>query len=273
MILRAAAYKSWPFLILVPLVGFSYLKFRQNQVYRRLKQLQQQITTQHEPLFTFKPYPQETLPTFEHRFVSINDFLPHDSFETLKAIALKHHKSERSYLPGHKKGGTISYEELHAIAPEIVAFYNSSEMRRVCSDIVGEPVVPTPINDQSSCSLLCYNKPGDHIGWHYDHNFYNGRHFTVLLPLVNERNDGSGLSSAELLAKLDGQEVTQSSAPNTLIMFEGAEVVHKVTKLAENETRIILSMTFCTNPTASLAKSVSRRVKDTAFFGVRALWT
>ena len=48
-----------------------------------------------------------------------------------------------------------------------------------------DTLVPTPLHDQSSCSVLVYEKPGDHIGWHYDHNFYKGRHFTVLIPIVN----------------------------------------------------------------------------------------
>jgi hypothetical protein len=32
-------------------------------------------------------------------------------------------------------------------------------------------------------------------------------------------------------------------------------------------------MTFCTDPSASALKGVLRRFKDTAFYGVRALWT
>jgi hypothetical protein len=30
-------------------------------------------------------------------------------------------------------------------------------------------VQPTPIHDQSSLSVLFYDRPGDHIGRHYDH--------------------------------------------------------------------------------------------------------
>jgi hypothetical protein len=67
--------------------------------------------------------------------------------------------------------------------------------------------------------------------------------------------------------------VTIPTPPNTLILFEGARVFHKVTRLQENELRIILSMTFCTQPQASLFKGALRRFKDTAYFGVRALWT
>jgi hypothetical protein len=61
--------------------------------------------------------------------------------------------------------------------------------------------------------------------------------------------------------------------PNTLVLFEGAQVLHKVTQLQDNEKRLVLSMTYCTDPRASVVKRYTRRIKDTAYFGVRALWT
>ncbi|MCI0529984.1 MAG: hypothetical protein L0Y56_21275, partial [Nitrospira sp.] len=170
-------------------------------------------------------------------------------------------------------GGTISYEELHLTAPEIIALYQSQYLRDLCSHIVGERVVPTPIQDQSSCSLLFYDKPNDHIGWHYDHNFYSGRHFTALLCIVNEHHTEDRLSSAHLVIKQGGKERVIPMRPNTLVLFEGAYIRHKVTMLGQNETRILLSMTFCTDPTSSILKSFARRVKDMGYFGVRALWT
>jgi len=134
-------------------------------------------------------------------------------------------------------------------------------------------VGPTPINDQSSLSLLFYNKPGDHIGWHYDHNFYRGRHFTLLLAIVNTGQAAHGLSHAVLEARVGGREIGISTAPNTLVVFEGALVQHQVTPIHERERRIMLSMTYCTDPRAQWWQAASRRIKDTAFFGIRALWT
>jgi hypothetical protein len=72
-------------------------------------------------------------------------------------------------------------------------------------------------------SLLFYDKPGDHIGWHFDHKFYWGRHFTMLVAIHNEGRAAGGLSHAILNARVGG--------------------------------------------------GATRRMKDTAFFGIRALWT
>jgi len=263
----------WLVPILFAVAVYAYLKSKKYYHYRRLLQKQSGIIATHEPALLFRSYRPVDLPSFDERIVTIADLLPTQTLQMLRNEALAHAKTERSYFPGHKKGGTISYEELHINAPRIVAFYHSRYLRNLCSAIVGERLMPTPIYDQSSCSLLFYDKPRDHIGWHYDYNFYKGRHFTALLPLINSHDTEERLSSAQLVVKKDGAEITVPTPPNTLVLFEGARVYHKVTRLEANETRVILSMTFCADPRASFIKGIIRRVKDTAYFGLRALWT
>ncbi|MGE0576930.1 2OG-Fe(II) oxygenase, partial [Reyranella sp.] len=147
------------------------------------------------------------------------------------------------------------------------------DLMRFISRVVGAAVAPTPINDQSSLSILHYDRPLDHIGWHHDHNFYRGRHFTALLTIFNEGGGKGGLSHAVLTARLDGEAVAIPTEPNSLVLFEGALVRHKVTPLQAGERRVLLSMTCCTDPRARLWQGVARRIKDTAYYGVRALWT
>ena len=249
------------------------LALRQRRRYRRLEARQRDWVARHGAALNLPHTLPETVPDFQRRIAAIPNPLPTPVFDSLREAALRCQRTERSYLPAHKQGGTVAYENLHRFAPEIVAFYQSDYLRRLCSAVTGETLVPTPINDQSSCSLLFYDRPRDHIGWHYDHNFYNGRHFTVLLPLVNRHLEEERLSSAQLLIRQDGRERAMPTPPNTLIVFEGARVFHKVTRLESDELRIVLSMTFCTHPRASLIKGALRRCKDVAYFGVRALWT
>jgi len=216
---------------------------------------------------------QRELPSFDDRFATLPEVLPATSFAALKAEAERLVAPERSFLPAHKKGGTVAYETLIASAPAIVTLYHSKSFQDFISRLVGVTVQPTPINDQSSLSVLFYDKPGDHIGWHYDHNFYRGRHFTVLIMLANTGYAADGLSHGETRARVAGEEVAVRARPNTLTAFEGARVRHKATPVEVNEQRLVLSMTYCTDPSARWWQGVSRRVKDTAYFGVRALWT
>jgi len=211
-------------------------------------------------------------PSFAGKLATLDHALPADLFARIAGEVSALIETERSYLPAHKKGGTVAYSVLREKAPILVNHYRCAALRRIVSRIVGVEVQPTPLHDESSCSVLFYEKPGDHINWHYDHNFYRGRHFTVLIPVVNRGRDG-GLSAARLLAKQGGRNVEVATPPNRLILFEGAKVRHKVTPISEGEWRAVWSMTYCTDPRNSAFQGVARRVKDTAFFGLRSLWT
>lgn len=242
-------------------------------LYRRLGRLQEVYTEAWDNQVTPILKPGQPLPGFAQRLARIENALEPSLFEELAREIGGLVDTERSYLPSHKKGGTVAFETLCERAPKTIAFYRSERLLDLLSGIVGARVQPTPINDQSSCSVLFYERPGDHIGWHYDHNFYRGRHFTVLIPIVNTGNRGDGLSAARLEARLDGKDMEIVTRPNTLIVFEGQKVLHRVTPIGIGERRVVLSMTFATDPSASVLQGVKRRIKDMAFFGPRALWT
>lgn len=178
---------------------------------------------------------------------------------------------ERSFIPGHKQGGTLSYEAVHEISPKCLSTYHSEQLRRYLSEVIGEEVYQTADHDQSSCSLLYYTEAGDHIGWHYDHNFYKGRHFTVLIPIINEGKEG-GVSASKLQRQWPDRDEDFDTSANSLIVFEGAVVRHRATKTIEGDRRILLSMTFATDPRTEGVKDFIRRLKDTAYYGIRAIW-
>jgi hypothetical protein len=251
--------------------GFVYARRRRAGLYRGLEEQVAHIVGAPPP--NLGDLAQRELPRFADRFAVVPDLLPARAFAALKAEAERLVAPERSFVPTHKKGGTVAYETLIASAPTIVSFYHCAGFQSFVSRLVGVHVAPTPINDQSSLSVLFYDKPGDHIGWHYDHNFYHGQHFTVLLMIANVGRVADGLSHAELKARIGEEEITVRAQPNTVVVFEGARVRHKVTPIHAGEQRLVLSMTYCTDPRSWWWQAASRRLKDTAYFGVRALWT
>jgi len=91
--------------------------------------------------------------------------------------------------------------------------------------------------------------------------------------VVNRGSGEGGLSHARLTAQLPGGDLDIATPPNKLIVFEGARVRHKVAPIIEGERRLVVSMTYCADPRERWWQGAARRVKDTAFFGVRALWT
>jgi hypothetical protein len=250
--------------------GYAYAKARRQQLYRLLAGRTAAIV---EATPVSLADEDRALPDFTQRLAVLADILEPATFEAVRREAERLVAAERSYVPAHKKGGTVAYETLIDSSPAITALYHAPSLQRLVSRLAGVKVVPTPFRDQSSLSVLFYDKPGDHIGWHFDHNFYRGQHFTILLPLVNEGSAPGGLSHAQLIAKVGEEERSIATPPNILVVFEGARVRHKVVPIIEGERRIVLSMTYCVDPTSTLAQGVARRMKDTAFFGIRALWT
>ena len=211
---------------------------------------------------------------FEKNLIArVENFVDHATLERLSKESFENlPHMVRSYIPGHKKGATLSYEQIHYTAPSCLAFYHSPEVHQFISRVVGEDIGPTADHDQSSLSVLCYDQDGDHINWHFDHNFYKGRHFTVLLSLVNEAEQG-GVSSCNLLWRdKQGEDSTVDTSQNVLVVFEGARVLHKASPVAKGDTRMMLSMTFATTPKIGWFKDTIRRFKDIAYYGLRVLW-
>src|SRR5262249_28036860 len=100
--------------------------------------------------------PEEPLPSFAQHLATLDNVLPPDEFSQLVEEVEKLVETERSYLPAHKKGGTVAYETLERYAPNLVELYRSHAWRTLVSDIVGLRIEPTPLHDQSSCSVLFY---------------------------------------------------------------------------------------------------------------------
>lgn len=264
----------------VPALGACWLaakRYRRLQHYERLARRRITIAAEFPPEFAATDQLDGLALTAEEfsqaGLVRFGDALAPQTLEGLaEECTANQHRAERSYVPTHKKGGTLSYEAIHMHAPRCLAVYHSPTLRAWISRIVGEDVLPTANHDQSSCSLLYYDQAGDHIHWHFDHNFYHGRHFTVLLSVVN-RSPGGGPSSGTLERKgQGGQSIPIDTCENSLVVFEGKRVRHRASPILGGETRVMLSMTFCTNPRIGWGWELLRRVKDTAYFGPRVLW-
>ena len=248
-------------------------RFYRKQTLARLAEQRSEWVLKHPVQIASTADPEALAQTFarEH-LVRIDHFLIPESLQLLRGEAEANiPRMVPSYIPTHKKGNTLSYENIHLHAHGCLGFYHSPELLSWISAITKLKVSPTPDRDQSSLSVLCYKDAGDHIQWHYDHNFYSGRHFTVLLSLANQSEAG-GLSQSQLQRKTPSGEESVDTSPNVLVIFEGAKVLHRASPTAAGDLRIMLSMTFCADTRTNFLKELARRIKDTAFYGIHALW-
>lgn len=179
----------------------------------------------------------------------------------------------RNFIPGHKKGGSISFYLLQKSAPALLSFYHHQGWMNLLSLIAGVPLLLCPEEDPHSCALYFYTELGDHIGYHYDTSYYKGERFTVLLGL---RDQSSSRLVCRLHTKEPGREVQELSLatdPGTYIFFNGDKLHHAVTPLGVGEERIVLTLQYVTNPSMGMAQRWFSNMKDAVgYFGWSALF-
>lgn len=205
----------------------------------------------------------------------IEDFLPEAWRQALQdAVARTRHAVHRSFLPGHKKSGSVSRHCLDREAPAIPALYASSELRHWLEALCGRSLLFSPASDPHAYALYHYSELGDHIGWHYDTSYYRGARYTVLLGIVD---DSSSRLEYRLFTRHPDRKAVEAAIairPGTLVFFNGDKLQHRVTPLGAGEQRIVLTLEYLTDARISPWGRLISNWKDAvAYFGVRQVFS
>lgn len=161
----------------------------------------------------------------------------------------------------NRKGITISTNEIDKNCPKLIDLYKN-QIRNIIEDITKLELAITDINMPTSCSIIIYNQKDDWINWHYDYNYYEGRFFTVLIPISNNKT----CSKFQILDN-DNNVITFELTNGNSIIFEGDNLYHRGSKLCENEERIFLSLQYVTKNEMSEINKTRIKLKDFAFTG------
>jgi len=176
----------------------------------------------------------------------------------------------RNYLPGHKRGASVSRHTIDRAAPFIAQLYRSKALLSFLERTCGETLLMCPDDDPHAYALYYYTRPGDHIGWHYDTSYYDGRRYTLLLGVIDE-------SSCRLDYVLHTREpgVPEQSgslqiAPGGLVFFDGHKLRHRITPLSEGEIRVSLTFEYVTDRGMRPWRRFISNIKDAvAYFGFK----
>jgi hypothetical protein len=161
----------------------------------------------------------------------------------------------------NKKGITISTNNIIKYAPQLINYYENELCKKVSQEI-NLKLYPTDLKFPTSCALLIYENEGDWINWHYDYNYYNGRFFTVLIPITNN------ITCTEFQFKDSNNDIKSINLiNNNSVCFEGNYLYHRASKMCKNEKRIILSCQFVTDNNMSLINNIRIKMKDFAYIG------
>jgi hypothetical protein len=212
----------------------------------------------------------------QNEFLFVKQFLSRAVVEDLLVPQAQGVKGElnRNYIPGHKKGGSVSYYTVVEKAPRFLDLYRSEAFIEFVSRLVGTKLQLCPESDPHSCALYYYTEPGDHIGFHYDTSYYKGSRYTILMGLVDKS------AHCKLVCELFKDDPVKQprhlelvTEPGDLVVFNGDKLWHAVTPLAEGEERIALTMEYVTNPDMGPFKRFYSNLKDSfAYFGLRTVF-
>jgi hypothetical protein len=160
----------------------------------------------------------------------------------------------------NRKGITIPTQNIKNLSPDLISFYKNDLCKKV-SRITGLKLYPTALDFPTSCAIIIYENEGDWINWHYDYNYYNGRFFTVLVPITQV------LTCTKFQFKDRNNNVVDKDLTNNAICFEGNYVYHRASKLCKNQKRVMLSCQYVTDNSISFINQVRIKLKDYAFIG------
>lgn len=212
----------------------------------------------------------------QNEFVVIPQFLPSDFVEATfvpQAQGVKH-RLNRNYIPGHKKGGSVSYYTVQEHAPLFLDLYRSPAFLGFLSRLTDAKLMLCPENDPHSCALYYYTEAGDHIGFHYDTSYYKGARYTILMGLVDQSTQCKLV--CELFKDVPGRtprKLELVTRPGDMVIFNGDKLWHAVTPLGQGEERIALTMEYVTNPEMGPFKRLYSNLKDSfAYFGIRGVF-
>ena len=183
--------------------------------------------------------------------------LPKDYIAPLILISNEEGKRVEIYK---KKQKAISVKRIEARFPEVVEWYK--KLPPYISEIIGSQVQILPIEQGNSLSLVVYEKEGDHIDWHFDTNHYNGRFFTLLIPVTFESTCGNYQYRDK-----EEKDTTIELAEGEAILFEGDKIFHRGKELCKDQRRVVLSCTFSTSQDMPPQEIVINAVKNWGIFG------
>ena len=190
----------------------------------------------------------------------INDIIKNKSIQKRVKISTYPENLFNCALP-NRSGITITTQHINNFCPNLIKYYKDN-LCNIVSNQIGLKLYPTDLDLPTSCAILIYDKEGDWINWHYDYNYYDGRFFTVLIPISNE------ITCSEFQIKNNKGNIKNINIRNNnSICFEGNYLYHRASKLCKNQKRVILSCQYVTNNNMSFINKLRIKIKDFAFTG------
>jgi hypothetical protein len=218
------------------------------------------------------------LPAARERFLADGEFIVFERLVptaiTERALAeVERARATRSWLPNIRSAQHVGWRALQRIAPLTSAIYRSPVFLDWMSALVGRPMLLKDPADDHACATYEYDRTGDHMKHHYDTcGCDENASYSQLLSLFDRSSQRVLVDLHTKDRKLIEHREIQTPA-GTLVVFCGSKVWHGVSTLGPGERRVILSMSYASDPSMPPWRRLYENVKDAVlYFGPGALW-
>ena len=186
-------------------------------------------------------------PECQRTFV-LPDILPEDDFARLRDLVIENKSLFVRKDTFVRQGAAMGGHELRdsPCAPFAERLVGPEFLERVRSRTGIPELEFVPEADTNQLSLLYYGNAGDGIDWHVDGTIYLGDRWAGILTLVEDTHDAD--AKLELQPGGERQTLPAQQMPNTLVLFQGDQVRHRVRPMAAGEERVVVSLLLSTNP-------------------------
>ena len=205
----------------------------------------------------------------------IENVLPHHIYEGLLDAVSELHAQAVRENSHWRKGMAIGGHELNSstVKPWLEYFSGDEFIQRLRMATGIETLALVPAVDTNRLSLLFYDAPkgteeiGDGTDWHMDGNIYLGARWAGILTLIEDTLDTT--SKLELQPFGDVAQIPKRNLRNSLVLFQGDHVLHRVRPLISDERRVVMSLLFSDWPIRTRNPWLRRYQSDVnrAFYG------
>ncbi|NCF44121.1 MAG: hypothetical protein GWP70_04790 [Proteobacteria bacterium] len=180
----------------------------------------------------------------------IENVLPAQVYQGLLTAVDELHSTAVRENSHWRKGQAVGGHELMqgAAAPWLDHFSRQPFIEKLRTATGIKTLSLVPEEDTNRLSLLFYDEPqaadesGDGTDWHMDGSIYLGARWAGILTLVENTHDLT--SKLELQPHGALTQISKTNLNNSLILFQGDHVLHRVRSLASGERRVVMSLLF-----------------------------
>lgn len=176
--------------------------------------------------------------------------------EVMKKMKEYQAESIHASFGKYRRGRTFPSHFVQKHLGSLVRF--AQQLPPTISKILGHDVELTDVSQPTTLSILQYEGNGEGIDWHYDSNHFQGRFFTLIIPV---QNHGTGRFQYR-----DGHGHIKTVGAMDSVLFEGSDVFHRGSPNDKGE-RIVISLQFVSvgGGVSAWWQTWNRWIKDRAF--------